>query len=204
MIHIADWWVSVCPHSNSLKVIQTQTRTCRYATFCALAGVDPTDTEAALWKLPPIDSVNVWPFLSGQEPASPRTNILVRADLMINGTYKVITGKQGFAGWAGPQYPNTTSKGHEVGSVAIDCTGGCLFDVESDPTEHNNLASSKPALLNALIALKAQLSKGIWPGATRKEVHVTLPGSSLLSDNDACNQTAYDKYGGFYGPYMEI
>ena len=36
-IHIADW----------------------YATFCYLAGVDPTDERAAEVKLPPIDSLNM-------------------------------------------------------------------------------------------------------------------------------------------------
>ena len=36
-----------------------------YATFCYLAGVDPTDEEAAKAKLPPIDSMNMWPLISG-------------------------------------------------------------------------------------------------------------------------------------------
>merc|ERR1712107_621631 len=46
MIHIADW----------------------YATFAGLAGVDPTDTLAASSGLPPIDSIDVWPFLAGKVP----------------------------------------------------------------------------------------------------------------------------------------
>ena len=41
-VHIADW----------------------YATFSALAGVDPTDKQAAKAKLPPIDSLNMWPLIS--------------------------------------------------------------------------------------------------------------------------------------------
>ena len=52
-IHIADW----------------------YSTFCSLAGVDPTDERAAKAKLPPIDSLNVWPLISGQNSTSPRVNI---------------------------------------------------------------------------------------------------------------------------------
>lgn len=43
MIHIADW----------------------YSTFCYLAGVDPNDTEAEKYGLPPIDSLNVWDIISG-------------------------------------------------------------------------------------------------------------------------------------------
>merc|ERR1712107_803453 len=50
MIHIADW----------------------YATFARLASVDPTDTLAASSGLPPIDSIDMWSFLSGKVEASPR------------------------------------------------------------------------------------------------------------------------------------
>ncbi len=49
-MHIADW----------------------YSTFCALAGVDPTDESAAKAKLPPIDSLNMWPLISGENLTSPR------------------------------------------------------------------------------------------------------------------------------------
>ena len=51
-IHIADW----------------------YATFCNLAGVDPTDERAAEAKLPPINSLNMWPMISGQNMTSPRVH----------------------------------------------------------------------------------------------------------------------------------
>lgn len=51
IFHIADW----------------------YATFAALAGVDPTDEKAAAAGLPPIDSVNQWPYLSGATTTAPRT-----------------------------------------------------------------------------------------------------------------------------------
>ena len=46
-----------------------------FATFCALAGVDKTDTRAALAELPPVDSLNLWPYLSGEVQHSPRTEI---------------------------------------------------------------------------------------------------------------------------------
>lgn len=47
----------------------------RYGTFCGLANVDPTDSWAAQSDLPPIDSVDVWPMLSGTNLTSPRDNI---------------------------------------------------------------------------------------------------------------------------------
>ena len=37
-----------------------------YATFAALAGADPTDHRAAAAGLPAIDSVDLWPYFSGQ------------------------------------------------------------------------------------------------------------------------------------------
>ena len=37
----------------------------RYSTYAAIAGVDPTDHLAAGAGLPPIDSINQWPLISG-------------------------------------------------------------------------------------------------------------------------------------------
>ena len=65
-IHLADW----------------------YATLCGLAGVDPTDEEAAKAKLPPIDGLDIWPLISGQNITSPRTDIPTSYDTLISGGYK--------------------------------------------------------------------------------------------------------------------
>ena len=40
-----------------------------------LAGVDPIDDRAAKANLPPIDSLSVWPLISGQNSSSPRMDI---------------------------------------------------------------------------------------------------------------------------------
>jgi arylsulfatase I/J len=48
-----------------------------YATFCALAGVDATDERAAAAGLPPIDSLNLWPLLSGANATSPRAEVVL-------------------------------------------------------------------------------------------------------------------------------
>eukprot|EP00911_Craspedida_sp_UC1_P000317 UC1_evm1s242 len=186
MIHIADW----------------------YATFCGLAGVDPTDHTAAKYNLPPIDSIDMWPLISGAVNASPREDILVRADLLVHKQYKIVVGKQSGAGWAGPQYPNITSSGHEVGSVGTDCGKvGCLYDLVADPTEHNNLAQEQPGLAASLVKRLNTMAKTIWHGATKHTC--TRPSECVAEDRAAmaassCEQTAYDKYGGFYGPFLEI
>ena len=64
-IHIADW----------------------YATFCALVGADPTDEEAAKVNLPPIDSLDMWPLISGADSSSPRTDIPASYHTLISGNY---------------------------------------------------------------------------------------------------------------------
>ena len=69
-IHIADW----------------------YSTFCALAGVDPTDERAEKAKLPPIDSLNMWPLISGENSTSPRTDIPISNVTLISGDYKILIG----------------------------------------------------------------------------------------------------------------
>merc|ERR1712176_1333088 len=66
--HIADW----------------------YATFAALAGVDPTDYKANVANLPPIDSLNLWPYLIGHEQSSPRTEIFIDEDTLISGDWKIV------------------------------------------------------------------------------------------------------------------
>ena len=65
----------------------------RYGTLAALAGVDPTDHSAAASGLPPIDSVNVWPMVIGENSTSPRHELLVDANCLIQGDMKILRGK---------------------------------------------------------------------------------------------------------------
>ena len=49
-----------------------------YATFASIAGVsDVTDKAAAEAGLPPIDSLDLWPYISGAVSSSPRKQLLV-------------------------------------------------------------------------------------------------------------------------------
>jgi hypothetical protein len=106
-IHMADW----------------------YSTFCALAGVDPTDTVASRFGLPPIDSLDMWSYLSGAHSASPRTEVPLsidyeglrlpvlppkllnysRASALIQGDMKLLEGVQILTYYQGPDFPNSTS-----------------------------------------------------------------------------------------------
>jgi arylsulfatase A-like enzyme len=169
-IHIADW----------------------YATFCAIAGVSPVDTEAAAVGLPPVDGVNVWPVISGETQTGPRDVIHLSTQAVISQRYKLVTGVQAMNGWTGPTYPNTT--GPQPTFVPLgwdfDCGAGCLFDIMLDPNEHVDLASSQPAVLASMQQLLASLN------ATYFNPNRGNP------DPAACQQAV--KYGGFYGPFAHL
>lgn len=164
-IHIADW----------------------YATFCSLAGVDPTDKKAALANLPSIDSLNVWPLISGQNATSPRVDIPLSNMSLISGDYKIITGSVHHAGWTGPHFPNGSN-----GVDAVEYCGeeGCLYNIKEDPLEHTNLATKLPDVLKDI---RSKLEKYL---ATRFNPD---RGSEWQGACDA----AINKYGYFWGPFAD-
>ena len=166
-IHITDW----------------------YATFCALAGVDPTDDRAAKAKLPPVDSMNMWPLISGQNATSPRVDIPLSEKTLISGPYKILTGTVPQAGWTGPQFPNGT---HPKGGISAkeECGDkGCLYNIIDDPEERINLATKESEILQTMQQKLAKYQASYF-NPNRGEV------SPL-----AC-QAALNKYGGFWGPYL--
>ena len=135
-IHIVDW----------------------YATFCGLAGVSAQDNVPGL---PPVDSLDMWPLLSGENTTSPRVEFatdiecdprprngtIIKAGL-ISGRYKLVVGRQlGTGWWWGPEYPNSTTK---LPSKAPGCYPACLFDILADPGEHIDLIDTRPELYATL------------------------------------------------------
>merc|ERR1712046_220181 len=105
IVHIADW----------------------YGTLCNLAGVGMEDELAAANGLPPVDSVDMWPFLSGKVNTSPRNVVPVQSDCLVQGEWKLVTDatKENF--WQGPTYPNSTGQVAGAAEVSLDnCKGGCL------------------------------------------------------------------------------
>lgn len=56
--------------------------------------------------------------------------------------------------WTGPEFPNaTTAKQPPSETVFGDCgfEAGCLFELTSDPAEHQNVASANPAVVQRLM-----------------------------------------------------
>ena len=90
MTHITDW----------------------YATFCHLAGVDPADNQPGTF---PIDSVDLWPLVTGTTTREPRDTIIIGHNFsygatnsigaLIHGDWKLIVGEQGYSDYRGPLFP---------------------------------------------------------------------------------------------------
>ena len=171
MMHIADW----------------------YGTFCDLAGIDPTDKRAAAAGLPPVDSKNVWPLISGQTTTSPRQTILVHEHLLVHNQWKYVAPHQNMRGnaRAGPAYPNATTAHDNVWNHELQCGAeGCLFDVVADPHEFNEISAQHPDVVREMQTLMAAEVKTIYSVS-----HV---------DDPACKTAAINKYGGFYGPWYDL
>ena len=136
-IHIADW----------------------YATFCNLAGVDPSDSGEGKF---PIDSMDVWPIITGSSTKSPHDEIILGYDFdntgaIVSGNYKLIVGSQGkrcdSLMWSPLDYPC-----HD-GPKGEDCNPHCLYDIVNDPTEKKELSESEPEMLKKMLDMYNSFSK---------------------------------------------
>lgn len=169
-----------------------------YATVAALAGVDPTDHRAAAANLPPIDSLNLVPYLMGAADASPRSSIHLDlnaavARLADGKLWKIIVGVEPQGCWSGPLSPNASSG--EVGfgprciGGDVDCGAGCLFDLRGDPTERADVAANNPETLQEMQALLAEFN-----------LHIFNPTRSGGDPNLAVRAAV--SRGGYLGPWL--
>lgn len=146
-----------------------------YATFAGIAGISRpvTDDRAAQLGLPPIDSVDVWPLVTGSVDSSPRVEWPLTSLTEAYGDprtanyggdaaymrfpHKLLVGDIiSQAGWCGPIHPNTSVSWNTF-DTTINCSWspaedryGCLFNVIDDPSEHNDLASTMPDVATEL------------------------------------------------------
>lgn len=190
-----------------------------YATFCALAGVEPADARAHAAGLPPVDGINVWPalvapssrggavgreevplgacegyrhtvFCASDKAGRAAVNGLVYRDRRSGHLFKLLVGEHALPVWTGPHSPNATDA--RLGGW-LDCgAGGCLFDLDADPTEHIDLAgSAEHARLRARMRarLKAHDSSAWTPDR----------GTSDLEG--ACD-AGVNAWLGFWGPWV--
>jgi len=178
-LHVADW----------------------YATFAGLAGVDPTDHRAAASGLPPIDSEDIWPLLSGANTSEPHEYIPIvvnhemrsgkgSVSALLMGNYKLLVGVQQMSYWQGPDFPNASGYGKLTDpSLRQECMPACLFDVFADPGEHNDLVNTMPAKVAQMQSKLAELAKTAYGNP------------SDMSQKAACQQQV-EANGNFYGPFI--
>jgi hypothetical protein len=112
---------------------------------------------------------------------------LIRAD-----GYKVLWGNVIENTWTSAFYPNKTTAWCDT--CPLDCgtisAPKCLFNVLADPTEHENLAGSNPAVLAEMASRLQELTKGIF-----------APDRGVPDTTDACY--AGDKvFNGWVGPFL--
>jgi arylsulfatase I/J len=188
-----------------------------YATFAHLAGADPTDKRAAAADLPPIDSYNLWPFLSGKTADSPREFLVITPTAyptgkggLIWGKYKVVFGDADGSStvrgayWTGPQYPNASSPEHHQAAVIYKLVeqcgdvpeNGCMYDVMTNPSEDVNIAAKNPDLFKKM----HQQLLHFWSQNRLREPDEVQLGAQLLLKKPC--EVALHRYGGFWGPYL--
>ena len=142
MVHLVDW----------------------YATILGLAGLIDDDNIIS-----PVDGVDLWPWLRGAVSSSPRKMMVYHhsiADVhnrsaigaLRVGRYKLMMGSQILATWYGGPENNYFSPNQSVPIMikklrACDTETPCIFDVDSDPTEHVDISSRNKALLDELIRI---------------------------------------------------
>lgn len=173
-MHIADW----------------------YATFCDIAGLDPTDHEAAAANLPPIDSISQWAVLNGSTTVGSRSEIHLSSQALITGPYKIITGNQTMTGYTGPYYPNNTGIQPLFPPAGFadwmsHCGTGELYNIIEDPYETNNLAATNPQELKIMQARLQLLNAG------------NFAPDRGQPDQEAC-VVARTLHGGYYGPFVDV
>ena len=159
-IHIADW----------------------YTTFCKLAGVDPDDSGPGKF---PVDSMDVWPIITGESEKTPHDEIVLgynfsNAGALIFGNYKLIVGAQGKGCdnlmWSPLDYPCSD------GPKGENCDPYCLYDIVNDPREEHELSKEKPDILKELLDRYNKYSKE--PQEMQDQGYHT--GEEVPNDSNAC------------------
>jgi len=183
-----------------------------YTTFCAIAKVDPRDGPGEASGLPPVDGLDVGPYILGYSPTSPRTELwsghAMGGDSFsvgaasVQGFTDTVSGFELLVGvvandcTTGPAYPNASSSSLPCGprdcgfpdAPAPSGARGCLFNLVADPTQSQDVALDNPGVVQDLYRrLKAVNDTAFNPDRGG-------------SDPQAC--AVFRAMGGFVGPFL--
>lgn len=136
-------------------------------------------------------------------PAFTHAEIPLSSDALLDARtqLKFLRGKQHPAGWQGRTYPNASSPAHAPSNATLACgTGGCLFNVSSDPTEQIDLAPVMPHVASAMRARLETLSKSFFDN---RDVGVDACPPGVLPTGVPCAcWMALHRHGGVMGPFQ--
>ena len=181
MTHTADWLLTLCLIAGGSSG------------FCS------NDTRADAAGYPAVDSLNLWPLLTGENATSPRTGFPASSSTMVRGPFKLLLGDVTDASWMGPLWPNSSSPSRDIQNYTAHCgKGGCLYNVEEDPTEQNDIAAENPAVVAELLAELHVAAQSFW---NNNESGVCAHNSSLPIQSACACDAASVVWGGFLGPY---
>ena len=192
-----------------------------YSTFVkGIGGLDPTDREAAAAGLPPLDSMDQWPYLSGATATPPRTHIPIgstgdpldtwagKNDIEVHGLiehdqpsgkiWKLLVGGVTNNVWTGPEYPNATTHTQPDSNYVIHSCGfapGCLFELTSDETEHIDVAAANPEVVKRLRAMIAAANATVFAPLRPSSPHACEV--SLKKYHDPSHEF------GWWGPFAD-
>eukprot|EP01065_Artemidia_motanka_P038521 TRINITY_DN47370_c0_g1_i1.p1 TRINITY_DN47370_c0_g1~~TRINITY_DN47370_c0_g1_i1.p1 ORF type:complete len:551 (+),score=139.19 TRINITY_DN47370_c0_g1_i1:50-1654(+) len=174
-----------------------------YATLVTgIAGADSSDTAGAA----PSDSLNLWPWITGAAEESPRTEVVhdhshfphpgvpcnYTWGALRMGRWKMfVTPNESHATWYGEFAPNVSAPAPDVPGMGCPIERPCLFDVDADPTEHDDVAKQNPDVVSNMLERWHSLENEYHP-----------PTSPDPRDKvDYC--AGVRSWRGFLGPWLE-
>lgn len=201
-----------------------------YATFCEIAGVDPTDHSAVranVWLeqqglplLPPIDSVPQWQHvLRGRNG---RTGLLHLSEhAVLRWPFKLVTGKQPYSAWTGELFPNCSTHaslldGHGPLAADVRMFGESVRMAATEAENHRVTWTQDCGDAGCLVNLEQDPTEHVDLGpdpahaTLRKELRQALAElnrgifSPDRGPDSVATCAAALHNGGFYGPFVEF
>lgn len=168
------------------------------------AGVDDIkDYRAKASGLPELDSRDQTSLLFEGAPSkwSDEPLFLSSNAVIVNEHKLIVQNSVGPAGHPGQVYPNASSYLSPVDDAGLNlnCSTGCLFNVVDDPSEHNDLASHLPNVVNQL---KGYLLEDLVTYENDDVLQLECDGDVGDEVNCGCH-LAIEKWGGYLGPYAK-
>ncbi|KAL3925964.1 MAG: hypothetical protein SGILL_000065 [Bacillariaceae sp.] len=160
LMHLVDWYDTLIEVGTSISTRITKQ--------------DHRESQ----DVPPVDSLNVWEALiSNDDITAVRTEVPLSFcskeaacdwpggsgnAALISWPWKVINGTQvGLGFWQGPQFPNASKKIPQP-STDYGCPEGCLFNIETDPTEHQEVKEKHPEIFARLWSRLLEIGQGVY------------------------------------------